>query len=63
MVTGFPPYDMPSREDERFQIIYNGDLMKQLEAWESECLLFFTCVGCANVIMLVLSLLDKYDLD
>lgn len=37
MVTGFPPYDMPAREDERFQIICNGDLMKQLEAWESEC--------------------------
>lgn len=36
MVTGFPPYDMPAREDERFQIICNGDLMKQLEAWESE---------------------------
>jgi hypothetical protein len=35
MVTGFPPYDMPAREDERFQIICNGDLMKQLEAWES----------------------------
>ncbi|KAL3777296.1 hypothetical protein ACHAWO_002122 [Cyclotella atomus] len=34
MVTGFPPYDMPAREDERFQIICNGDLMKQLEAWK-----------------------------
>ncbi|KAL3777795.1 hypothetical protein HJC23_003568 [Cyclotella cryptica] len=34
MVTGFPPYDMPAKEDERFQIICNGDLMKQLEAWE-----------------------------
>jgi hypothetical protein len=43
MVTGFPPYDMPAREDERFQIICNGDLMKQLEAWESEYILTFYC--------------------
>ncbi|KAL9182743.1 hypothetical protein ACHAXT_004022 [Thalassiosira profunda] len=34
MVTGFPPYDIPTREDERFDIICNGDLMRQLEAWE-----------------------------
>lgn len=43
MVTGFPPYDMPAREDERFQIICNGDLMKQLQAWESECSLHSYC--------------------
>ena len=36
MVTGFPPYDLPAREDERFRIICRGELMKQLEAWESE---------------------------
>ena len=44
MVTGFPPYDIPTREDERFDIICNGDLMRQLEAWESK----FTC-GCARL--------------
>ena len=35
MVTGFPPYDMPSVEDERFEIICNCDLMRQLQAWDS----------------------------
>mmetsp|Transcript_2356 Transcript_2356/g.4162 ORF Transcript_2356/g.4162 Transcript_2356/m.4162 type:complete len:81 (+) Transcript_2356:144-386(+) len=34
MVTGFPPYDMPTREDERFALICNGDLMRQLESWQ-----------------------------
>jgi len=34
MVTGFPPYDTPSREDERFEIICQGGLMSQLRAWE-----------------------------
>mmetsp|Transcript_29150 Transcript_29150/g.61882 ORF Transcript_29150/g.61882 Transcript_29150/m.61882 type:complete len:471 (-) Transcript_29150:161-1573(-) len=34
MVTGFPPYDLPTREDERFEIICNGDLMRQLQAWD-----------------------------
>ncbi|KAL7543524.1 hypothetical protein ACHAXR_012814 [Thalassiosira sp. AJA248-18] len=34
MVTGFPPYDMPSREDERFDIICSGELLRQLGAWE-----------------------------
>lgn len=35
MVTGFPPYDVPTTQDERFDIISNGDLMRQLQAWES----------------------------
>mmetsp|Transcript_16506 Transcript_16506/g.26945 ORF Transcript_16506/g.26945 Transcript_16506/m.26945 type:complete len:476 (+) Transcript_16506:276-1703(+) len=34
MVTGFPPYDMPTREDDRFDIICSGDLMRQLQAWD-----------------------------
>jgi serine/threonine protein kinase len=34
MLTGFPPYDMPALEDERFAIICNGDLMQQLQAWD-----------------------------
>merc|ERR1719401_1928842 len=34
MVTGFPPYDMPVREDERFDIICSGDLMRQLQDWD-----------------------------
>ncbi|EJK61040.1 hypothetical protein THAOC_18529 [Thalassiosira oceanica] len=34
MLTGFPPYDVPSMEDERFEIICNGDLVRQLEAWD-----------------------------
>ena len=37
MVTGFPPYDMPAREDERFAIICNGELMAQLHAWNGVC--------------------------
>ena len=39
MVTGFPPYDLPAVEDERFRIIARGELGRQLEAWESELLL------------------------
>lgn len=35
MVTGFPPYDMPVREDERFDVICSGDLMRQLRDWDS----------------------------
>jgi len=50
MVTGFPPYDMPSREDERFQIIYNGDLMKQLEAWE-----IYLSESCGHLLQWMLS--------
>ena len=42
MLTGFPPYDVPSVEDERFEIICNGDLTRQLEAWDSECTHFFS---------------------
>jgi len=34
MLTGFPPYDIPAREDERFDIICSGDLVRQLHAWE-----------------------------
>mmetsp|Transcript_18849 Transcript_18849/g.39520 ORF Transcript_18849/g.39520 Transcript_18849/m.39520 type:complete len:462 (+) Transcript_18849:396-1781(+) len=34
MVTGFPPYDMPTREDERFEIICNGGMMRQLQTWD-----------------------------
>lgn len=37
MVTGFPPYDIPTREDDRFDIICQGGLMRQLQAWESKC--------------------------
>jgi hypothetical protein len=35
LVTGFPPYGTPSREDERFEIISQGGLVNQLQAWES----------------------------
>ncbi|KAL7443754.1 hypothetical protein ACHAXM_009037 [Skeletonema potamos] len=34
MVTGFPPYDIPTVEDARFEIISRGDLMSQLRCWE-----------------------------
>ena len=47
MVTGFPPYDIPERSDERFELIADGYLMKQLRAWESELnyhLLPLTCI-------------------
>jgi hypothetical protein len=36
MVTGFPPYDIPCREDERFEIIFQGGLTRQLQAWDSK---------------------------
>lgn len=44
MLTGFPPYDMPALEDERFAIICNGDLMQQLQAWDSKffCIVYST---------------------
>ena len=49
MLTGFPPYDMPTRQDDRFEIICNGELMRQLQAWESEfqvlSMCFFPRVG------------------
>jgi hypothetical protein len=35
-VTGFPPYDIPCREDERFEIIFQGGLTRQLQAWDSK---------------------------
>ena len=41
MVTGFPPYDMPTREDERFDIICHGDLVRQLQAWDSKYIYYF----------------------
>lgn len=34
MVTGFPPYDVPTMSDDRFQIIAQGGLVRQLQAWE-----------------------------
>lgn len=34
MVTGFPPYDIPAERDERFQLIQQGLLHQQLQAWE-----------------------------
>ena len=47
MVTGFPPYDMPTREDERFDIICHGDLMRQLQAWDSKyCMMPLLCLSC-----------------
>lgn len=33
MLTGFPPYDQASRTDQRFDLIINGSLMKQLKSW------------------------------
>jgi len=33
MLTGFPPYDQASRTDQRFDLIINGKLMKQLKSW------------------------------
>ena len=44
MLTGFPPYDMPTRQDDRFEIICSGKLMRQLQAWESECLIVYVCI-------------------
>lgn len=40
MLTGFPPYDAPIREDDRFDIICHGELVRQLDAWESKCFLY-----------------------
>mmetsp|Transcript_28207 Transcript_28207/g.31710 ORF Transcript_28207/g.31710 Transcript_28207/m.31710 type:complete len:415 (-) Transcript_28207:50-1294(-) len=34
MLTGFPPYDQASQTDQRFDLIVNGNLIKQLESWE-----------------------------
>ena len=34
MLTGFPPYDQASRTDQRFDLIVNGNLVRQLESWE-----------------------------
>jgi serine/threonine protein kinase len=34
MLTGFPPYDHASLADQRFQIISEGHLVKQLENWD-----------------------------
>ena len=36
MLTGFPPYDQASRSDQRFDLIVNGNLMKQLKSWGIE---------------------------
>lgn len=33
MLTGFPPYDQASRTDQRFDLIINGSLMRQLKSW------------------------------
>lgn len=33
MLTGFPPYDLASRTDQRFNLIVNGRLMEQLRNW------------------------------
>lgn len=33
MLTGFPPYDQASRTDARFDLIVNGNLMRQLKSW------------------------------
>ena len=43
---GFPPYDMPTREDDRFDIICSGDLMRQLQAWDSTCILLIQLFFC-----------------
>jgi serine/threonine protein kinase len=34
MLTGFPPYDMANRTDQRFELIIQGRLMEQLRKWE-----------------------------
>merc|ERR1712071_626019 len=36
MITGFPPYDHPSMNDQRFEIIVQGHLLEQLRNWEIE---------------------------
>ena len=33
MLTGFPPYDQASRTDQRFDLIVNGRLVRQLSSW------------------------------
>jgi len=33
MLTGFPPYDLASRQDDRFEIIVTGGLVEQLQHW------------------------------
>ena len=48
MVTGFPPYDMPTREDERFEIICHGELMRQLQAWDSKYFIW-NCASLSSV--------------
>jgi serine/threonine protein kinase len=34
MLTGFPPYDQANRTDQRFDLIVNGNLVRQLRSWE-----------------------------
>jgi serine/threonine protein kinase len=34
MLTGFPPYDQASRTDQRFDLIVNGNLARQLRSWD-----------------------------
>jgi serine/threonine protein kinase len=34
MLTGFPPYDQASRTDQRFDLIVNGNLLRQLQSWD-----------------------------
>jgi serine/threonine protein kinase len=33
-LTGFPPYDQASQTDQRFDLIVNGNLIRQLESWD-----------------------------
>jgi serine/threonine protein kinase len=33
MLTGFPPYDQANRTDQRFDLIVNGNLVRQLRSW------------------------------
>jgi serine/threonine protein kinase len=33
MLTGFPPYDQAHRSDQRFDLIVNGNLVRQLRSW------------------------------
>mmetsp|Transcript_15814 Transcript_15814/g.29370 ORF Transcript_15814/g.29370 Transcript_15814/m.29370 type:complete len:226 (+) Transcript_15814:76-753(+) len=34
MLTGFPPYDQANRTDQRFDLIVNGNLVRQLRSWQ-----------------------------
>jgi serine/threonine protein kinase len=34
MLTGFPPYDQAHRSDQRFELIVNGNLVRQLRSWD-----------------------------